>query len=217
MKHKKKFIIVSLLFISILFLIYLVNTNYLLSEKYIIPDKIGIIDGNISTIQINTIYNDDSVLNDSELTHGDRIIQFLNNICLEPKLYYYNASNEDNYITDQSIIAGLDWMLSNNISKVNISLSSKQYSKDLENWISQNKDSVQIYASYNNLLNSYDYPAMYDNVIASGSNNNINLKAIDRYYKKSTILIDFPKIKRYDGNSFLSLLTLVDDMKNIYE
>lgn len=75
-------------------------------------------------------------------------------------------------------------MLSNNISKVNISLTSKQYSKDLENWISQNKDSVQIYASYNNLLNSYDYPAMYDNVIASGSNNNINLKAIDRYYKK---------------------------------
>lgn len=41
-------------------------------------------------------------------------------------------------------------MLSNSIRKVNISLSSKQYSKDLEDWIFQNKDSIQIYASYNN-------------------------------------------------------------------
>lgn len=216
MKYKKKFILFSLLFIPIFFLINLVNTNYLASEKVTLSDKIGIIDGDISTIQENTIYNDDYVLFDSELTHGDNMIEFLNNICLEPQIYYYNASTEDNYITDQSIIAGLKWMLSNNISKVNISLSSKQYSKDLENWISQNKDSIQIYASYNNLLNSYDYPAMYDNVIASGSNKKIDFKDIDKYYRKSTILV-FPKMNSYHGNSFLSMLTLVDDMKNIYD
>jgi glutamate dehydrogenase/leucine dehydrogenase len=98
----------------------------------------------------------------------------------------------------------------NNIKKVNVSLSSKEYNQELNDWISTHKDVIQIYASYNNLINSYDYPAMYNNVIASGSNNNVEYKAIDINYKKSKIFY-IPNIKLYNGNFFLSLITMLGE------
>ena len=42
---------------------------------------------------------------------------------------------------------------------------------------------MKVYSSYNNLLNSLDYPSMYENVIASGCDNSkIKYKDMDVCY-----------------------------------
>lgn len=66
-------------------------------------------------------------------------------------------------------------MLKNNVYYVNISLSSKKYSEKLENWILEHPN-VKIYCSYNNQENTFDYPALYEMTIASGSSKKINYK-----------------------------------------
>lgn len=47
--------------------------------------------------------------------------------------------------------------------------------KDLELWIKQHDD-IEVYVSYNNKFNSFDYPAMYENVYVSGSSPKIHYK-----------------------------------------
>lgn len=184
-KSYKKNIITIMSVVILLYGLYYMSDSYnFIFNKIIVNDAIGIIDGNISKKNANITYSIKKKNKSIEPTHGDKLVKFLNSICDNPSIYYYDASNEDDDITTEGIINGLEWMVKNNVEKVNISLSSKEYSDELNNWISLHKDVIKIYASYNNLINSYDYPAMYDYVIASGSNKNIEYKDIDFNYKK---------------------------------
>lgn len=92
------------------------------------------------------------------------MVKFLKDINVD-NIYYFDSRTENDKITADSIISGLEWMKSNDVKYVNISLSSKKKSEELSNWISDNKDTISVYASYNNLTQSFDYPAMYDDVI----------------------------------------------------
>ena len=85
----------------------------------------------------------------------------------------------------------------------------------METWIKENND-MTVYCSYNNKLNSLaDYPAMYSGVIASGSDNKIKYKDIDMHYDSNKIiLINKNGLKFFEGNSFLSLYTMLDKENN---
>ena len=78
----------------------------------------------------------------------------------------------------------------------------------MEEWIALHRNQIQVYASYNNLKNSYDYPAMYSHVIGSGSEN-IEYKECDKKYR-GNVVVFLPKMKVYSGNSFLSLITMLE-------
>ena len=54
-------------------------------------------------------------------------------------------------------------------------------------------------------------PAMYDEVIASGEYNELTLfKEIDVKYRSQNI-IGLTPLKKYSGNSFLSLMSMFDN------
>ena len=95
------------------------------------------------------------------------------------------------------------------IREVNISLSSKENNADLDKWISEHKSEIKIYASFNNLKNSYDYPAMLPGVVASGVNP-LEYKEGDILYKKNRFIF-LPSFKKFEGNSFLSLVSMIED------
>ena len=99
-------------------------------------------------------------------------------------------------------------MEKNKVSKVNISLSSKRFDETLKKWIEDHPD-IQIFSSYNNKLNSYDYPSMYEGVIASGQTSKIEYKDYDRKYRSNRLIIWNKGIHYFYGNSFLSLETLL--------
>ncbi len=139
---------------------------------------------------------------------GDHMIDFAN-ICNSKKNIYYFDASINGEISTESIIEGLEWMIENSVSKVNLSLSSKIYSEQLNQWINDHKDDIEIYASYNNNINSYDYPAMYSNVVASGKKSPIKFKDIDYSYASSNIIYIGSGVKLYEGNSYLSVLTLI--------
>ena len=85
-----------------------------------------------------------------------------------------------------------------------MSISSKFYSSDIESWIKDNSN-IRVFASYNNLINSIDYPAMYKEVYGSGKKVDIEYKDKDYTYFTNKVII-FPNItKVYEGNSYLSL------------
>lgn len=69
---------------------------------------------------------------------------------------------------------------------------------------------MQIFSSYNNEDNSLDYPAMYEQVVASGSSQNIEYKENDRKYITNRILLWNQGVHYFEGNSFLSLETLLE-------
>lgn len=172
------------------------------------PDSVGIIDGNISIKHDNIIYSENTYINNKTITHGDEMIQFIHNCQSDIEVYYYDASDQNGEVYTDSIIEGLEWMLSNNIKRVNISMSNKVKHDLLQNWISEHKE-IKVFASYNNKLNSYDYPAMYAGVYASGSSRKINYKEIDINYCSNNILVINYGIKIYHGNSFLSVHSML--------
>ena len=95
------------------------------------------------------------------------------------------------------------------VNRINISLSSKVYSTQLQEWIDNNPDII-VYASYNNKVNTFDYPAMYENVIASGEKNSkIEFKKNDVKYKSKKI-ISIRNKQLYNGNSYLSLISMFE-------
>lgn len=168
----------------------------------------GLIDTSLTMKYDNMVINQFNMDDEPTKTHGDKMISFIRKLSPKSKIYYYDASDETGDISTYSIIEGLEWMISNDISKVNISLSSKEYSEELENWIQNHKDEIQIFASYNNQLNTFDYPAMYDHVIASGSDENIGYKENDKGYSSDLVLLT-TNFKIYRGNSYLSIVTMV--------
>ena len=128
-------------------------------------------------------------------------------------VYYYNAENAEGKITNDGIINGLNWMVKNSVKKVNISLSNKKKYLELEKWIDEHKDTIKVFASYNNVHNTNDYPAMFKNVYASGTDSNIDYKSIDFHYRSNRIVMchGLKRIMLYRGNSFLSVYSM---MKN---
>lgn len=183
--------------------------NVFIYNKVEIQNAYGIIDGHISTKYKNFIINDNACISSKYKTHGDKVIKFYNEITINTDLnsYYYD-SEIDGVINDQSIISGLNWMIENNVKKVDISLSSKYYSQELGDWIKQYKDKIKIYCSYNNKINTNDYPAMYEYVVASG-HNDITYKEIDKKYRSDTLVI-LPHFNKFKGTTFLSILTMLN-------
>ena len=102
----------------------------------------------------------------------------------------------------------------NGVRYVSISLSSKFYSDEVQSWISKNKNDIVIYASYNNELNTLDYPAKYNDVIGVGSSPKIEKKKCDVIMKSSKIVLISNKLKFYYGNSFLTPYVMLRDTIN---
>lgn len=169
----------------------------------------GIIDGSLFNKHNNITKIHSAISNVvSSKQHGDNVLEFLNNVAPNVPFFYYNAEI-DGEITSENIIDGLQWMVESNVDCVAISLSSKCYSEELENWISHNSDKIEIYASYNNTLNSFDYPAQYESVIGVGTSEVVNSKDIDVLYKSNNIIVMSFGIKRYSGNSYLTPYTML--------
>ena len=208
-KEKSNIIMgLGIIFLIIFITAYVLIFQYKLVFKVTNNKEIGIIEGEYSYVYDNVEYNTEPNYKAKELTHGDKMLQFLNNISNNLKVYYYDASSSDRKIDTDNILAGLEYLKEKNIKTINISLSSKVYSADLEKWIKENPD-IKIFASYNNLTNSVDYPAMYENVYGSGKKADIKYKDIDYTYYTNKVII-FPQIfKVYEGNSYLSLYNAI--------
>lgn len=208
-KEKSNIIMgLGIIFLIIFIIAYVLIFQYKLVFKVTNNKEIGIIEGEYSYIYDNVEYNTEPNYKVKELTHGDKMLQFLNNISNNLKIYYYDASSSDGKINTDNILAGLEYLKEKNIKIINISLSSKVYSVDLEKWIKENPD-IKVFASYNNLINSVDYPAMYENVYGSGKKEEIKYKDIDYTYYTNKVII-FPEIfKVYEGNSYLSLYNAI--------
>lgn len=137
------------------------------------------------------------------------MLEFVNDNYVDFEILYYDAESENGRITSKSIIDGLTELKTMGVDKINISLSCKKYSRDIQKWIDENKD-VKIFASYNNLINTFDYPARYGGVIASGKKEkNYDYKPLDIVYKSNRIFsLNTGKI--YNGNSYLSIMSMLD-------
>lgn len=176
-------------------------------KKTTVDKTVGIIDGNHVSEFSNVTYNN-SKTETQEVLHGDSLLTFIDLRYEGVNVFYYDAGGNDNIISAEEIIDGLEWMLKNDIKKVNISLSSKENNANLEKWISEHKSEITIYASFNNLKNSYDYPAMLPGVVASGVNP-LEYKEGDILYKKNRFVF-LPSFKKFEGNSFLSLVSMIE-------
>lgn len=172
----------------------------------------GIIDGHLSKKHENLLkINSDGYVEFS--THGDQILQMLKEYSKNTKFYYYDAEIGNDFLSE-SILNALEWMKKNGVRYVSISLSSKFYSDEVQSWISKNKNDIVIYASYNNELNTLDYPAKYNDVIGVGSSPKIEKKKCDVIMKSSKIVLISNKLKFYYGNSFLTPYVMLRDTIN---
>ncbi len=211
MNNKARIRIVSFLLVGIVvFSVYIYLNNVILISKTDLNNEVyGIIDDSLSKEIDNVIYIKSDYNSHKTESHGEKLCDFANNNYKNFKIYYFSAE-VDGKINSKSIIRGLNELINKNVKKINISLSSKIYSDDLQNWIREHKD-IKIYASYNNRINTYDYPAMYEEVIASGEYNEITkFKEIDVKYRSQNI-IGLTPLKKYSGNSFLSLVSMFDN------
>lgn len=207
MKNKKILIVIIAILLMNLVYIYQ-NFIFFGTLPTTQIDRMGIIDGNITSEYSNSIhyYGNKS---DEENSHGESLIDYLKHRGYNGEIYYYSAEDENGGISSNSIISGLNWLKDNDITKINISLSSKYKSEELEEWIINNPQ-ITIFCSYNNQINSLDYPAMMNGTIASGCSNKINYKNNDKKYKTSKLIIWNEGLHYYNGNSYLSLETLLN-------
>jgi hypothetical protein len=170
--------------------------------------RVGIIDTSLSSKHDNVVYNENANFSSNINTHGDEMINFLFDCQENVDLYYFDATNEDGLINTDKLIEGLDWMTTNSVKRVNLSLSNRIKHNELETWILKH-DEIEVYASYNNKINSLDYPAMYEGVYASGSDSRIKYKDLDFKYTSNRILILSNVFKIFNGNSYLSVLSML--------
>ncbi|CDE42591.1 putative uncharacterized protein [Clostridium sp. CAG:411] len=190
----------------------MVYNNYLcvtpIGEK---KEKYGIIDGHLSQ-KYSCIYDSKNVKHVKKYTHGDSILEFLSAYSPDTEYYYYDAQEKKQY-SSSVIIDGLEWMKDRKVKFVSISLSSKFYSEELQEWINANKNKVIVYASYNNELNTLDYPAGYKGVIGIGSSKKIKRKSNDVIFRTNRIVAFFNGIRYYEGNSYLTPYVMLRDSK----
>lgn len=205
-----KFIGILIIFIAVLLIYFVSNFQIRTTVIDLQGQKFGIIDDKLSKKYAGvTVINRDNEPKNTNKSHGDQLVTFIQNNYSNYNIYYYNAEF-DSKITSDSIINGLNALRDKGVDRINISLSSKIYSNEIQEWIHANED-VRVYASYNNSVNTYDYPAMYDGVIASGENQKgIKYKDIDIKYKSKKIL-SLNKIGIYKGNSYLSIISMLEN------
>jgi len=194
------FLVIAILYICLAFQVVVPRGN---------DCTIGIIDGSLSKEYKNVISNQQT--GSPELTHGDSMIIFAKNYCPSIEIYYYNAENAKGLVDTDSILKGLAWMLENNVGAVNISMSSTKFSEKLQAWITKNAEDIHVHASYNNLEESWDYPAMYDNVVGAGVKNRVKHKDNAVLFSSNNILLLGSHWGKYSGNSYLSLLCIITD------
>lgn len=210
MKSYKSTLILLLCFFVLVFTVKLYRNYVFITPIHTNSSKkFGIIDGNLYNKHNNLKeYYSNKNYTVSCKQHGDYMLEFLQNVAPDVSLYYYNAETSGK-ISTEHIIEGLQWMLDSKVDCVAISLSSKRYAEELENWITQHKDKIKIYASYNNNWNSFDYPAQYEGVVGIGTEDTLNSKKEDILYRSYEIIVWCSKIKRYRGNSYLTSYTMI--------
>lgn len=207
MKKNKKICII-LLAITLLAVWFFHNYVYVSTKYRGNINKFGIIDDGLTINSSDKIIYKGSLLDTRKKTHGDLLLDYIEKKGYNGKIYFFSALGKNGKISSDSIIMGLEWLKKNNIKIVNISLSSKQKSKKLQDWIDNNKD-VQIYCSYNNKDNTFDYPAMLSGVIGSGANRHIDYKDNDCKYSSNRIVLFNKGVYFFNGNSYLSIETLL--------
>ncbi len=211
----KKIIMILLIIVMVMFLLvaYLNREYFFVNYFYETNKTIGIIDGGLSFDNKNiVITNIDYAFCSEQKKHGDYLLDFIEKVS-DVSIAYFDACDEFGKINTERIIIGLEWMKENDIKYVNISLSGNRYSEELENWLKDNPD-IHVYASYNNNKNSFDYPAMYDGVIGSSIDKELVKAEKDRVYSSNRIVLDYDFKNIYEGNSFLSVLSLISDLKD---
>lgn len=174
--------------------------------------KIGIIDEGLNQEYKNVILSSNQISDNYKAkTHGDKMIEFVHAVNPNIKIYYFDARDKQGKISTERVLEGLKWMENENIKYVNLSLSTKKREETLQEWL--NNTELKVYSSYNNLLNSLDYPSMYENVIASGCDNSkIKYKDMDVCYANNKVIVNYNIFRTYEGNSYLSLVTLLNDL-----
>lgn len=214
-KITKKIIMILLIIVVVMFLLvaHLNHEYFFVNDFYETNKTIGVIDGGLSFDNENiVITNIDYTFCGEQKKHGDYLLDFIEKVS-DVSIAYFDACDEFGKINTERIITGLEWMKENDIKYVNISLSGNRYSEELENWLEDNPD-IHVYASYNNNKNSFDYPAMYDGVIGSSVDEELVKSEKDRVYSSNKIVLDYDFKNIYEGNSFLSVLSLMSDLED---
>lgn len=218
MKQKKKVILlktVTLLIAMMFVLLVYIDFNYQIRYRTVDLNRqtFGIIDDSLSREYNNVeTLNPGMKLKDKNMSHGDNLLNFVQNNYTNYSIYYFNAEI-DGKISSESILEGLNTLKDKGVQSINISLSSKMYSQKIQDWILENNN-IKVYASYNNMKNSFDYPAMYKGVIASGiEEKEIQYKDTDIKYATRKIFC-INKMNLYEGNSFLSLISMLENKED---
>ncbi len=131
---KRKFVkIVSIIILLIIVVGIIVNNSFVFANSVsdMTNSRIGILDGRLSFEPKYVLLSDNTIINEDGYTHGDKMISFAKEYCNNLDIYYYDITDKNNEITNDNIINGLNWMVKNNILKVNLSFSTKIYSYDL--------------------------------------------------------------------------------------
>lgn len=214
MKKYQKKVIVCIMILAVVIALLVHTYNRYIYVNYtslnLVHHKVGIIDGNLQK-KYECIVDTNIKEFDQKESHGDEILGFLEDVS-DLDIYYFNACDDKGKINSSKILEGLQWMKNNEVSFVDISLSSRKYSKEIDIWIKENKDKLIVYASYNNQKESSDYPAMYKYVKGSGINEEVMDDKKDIIYKTNEIIVN--RKKKIEGNSFLSIITLLNDIKS---
>lgn len=215
MLNKKKVLYFGICILIVAIFICVVKNQYTIltsHDNVECSKRFGIIDGNLSYVH-NNVQNKNYTIVEGDKTHGDEILEFLQLYSSDCCFYYYDVEEEDR-IDSKSILDGLKWMLKNDVNCVSISLSSKYYYSDMENWLNKHSGEITVYASYNNHLNTLDYPAKYNRVIGVGSSKKIEKKENDIIFKNNKVILFVSGIKYYKGNSVLTPYAMVRDNYN---
>ena len=213
MKRKKIVAVVLIVVMSVVAILMICFSNVVWIKPFSTNGEIkyGVIDESLNEKHNNIeILNEKKCATTTEKSHGDYVLDFIEQISPSTSVYYYDAE-VDGKITTESIILGLNWMLENEVDCVTLSLSGKVYSDKLESWLDNNSDKITVYASYNNTRNSFDYPANYSNVIGIGTTQTINKKDNDVTYQTSNIIVTSFPLKKYVGNSYLTPYTMLNN------
>lgn len=217
--NKKIEIIIFLVVIVLMLGLKILGGNFVIvqamgDDNENIDNTYGIIDGHLSKEHENVNFCGTISIDEKNISHGDLILEFITKYNKQICPYYYDAENNNGKIDSESIIEGLEWMLDNRVEYVSISLSSNYYSKKLDTWITKHSDDITIYASYNNIISSIDYPAQYDGVIGIGSDKRISYKENDVQFDSNCVLLISDRLYLYSGNSYLAPLYMLQVTSN---
>lgn len=76
-------------------------------------------------------------------------------------------------------------------------------------FVSGTRKYIKVFCSYYKGINTYNYPAMLEGTISSGSNSEVNYKTNDVVYKTSNLIVINDGVHQYKGNSYLSIITML--------